>query len=135
MRPRTHKNFRPGFTPGFTLLEIILVLVVGMLLTALLVQMGYQAAEATRAMRMVNLEFETIREAERVTAKYRKRIEENALNLDSLLNSWTADDGVTMDSDPITVHSTDGGYTFRYATIRRVTLTKDGQTMAAYFTE
>lgn len=120
---------------GFTLLEVILSLVVGLALCALLAQIGYQAASTPESMFILDVGYDTIQEAEKLTAEYRERIDEDNLDLDNLLNNWAAGQNVDIQVDTIGVSSTDGGFTFSNAVIRRVRISKDGQTLTTYFTE
>lgn len=121
--------------PGFTLLEIILTLIVGLSLCALLAQVGYQAAATPGSSFILDNEFDAIQEAEQITAEYRKRLDQDTLNLDSLLDNWSAAQGVSIQVDTIGVSSEDGSFSFSNATVRRVRITKNGQTITTYFTE
>lgn len=118
---------------GFTLLEMTIALVIGLFVSILLMELGFFVKNNPEALSMVDTQYETLREMERITGEYRNRLEQGTLNLDSMLSNWSASNGVTVSEETVSITSTDGSVTF--SGVRKVHVTKDGQTFTAYFTE
>ncbi|MBU1001962.1 MAG: prepilin-type N-terminal cleavage/methylation domain-containing protein [Proteobacteria bacterium] len=127
------KKLNPSRSAGFTLIEVIAALVVGLLVSTLLVELGFFLKHSPEALDMVDTQYETLREMERVTSQYRNELENGTLNLSSLLTNWSAESGVTLTKETVNVSATDGSFTFHG--IHKVQITKSGQSMTAYFTE
>lgn len=118
---------------GFTLIEMIAALTIGLLVATVLIELGFFLKHNPNALLMVGTQYATLQELERVTGEYRHEIENGDLDLNSLLGGWTTENGVTMSQETISVGSSDGSFTFH--NVRKVTMTKDGQAVHAYFTE
>ena len=118
---------------GFTLIEVLATLVIGLLVSTLLIELGFFLKHNPEALSMVDTQFATMREMEKVVGEYRNELDDGTLNLNSLLNNWTTEQGVTMNQETVSVSSTDGSFTF--SNVRRVRMIKNGQAVTAYFTE
>ena len=127
------RPLRKRSAKGFTLLEIIIAMVIGLWVSALLVQINSILNGGADTIALLDAQYEAMGELERFTDTYRANLDSDTLNLDSLINSWATENSVTVDSSTITVSSTDGSLSF--SGIRKVVMTKDGQTITAYFTE
>jgi len=119
--------------PGFTLIEIVVAMVMGLLLCVLALQLSNVLSRTSDSVADVELQYETIREMERIVSEYRHEIQEDDLDLDSLLSHWAPDGGVDIANETVSVSSTDGSLSF--SGVRKVRLSKGGQSITAYFTE
>lgn len=119
--------------PGFTLLEVVLALVIGLSMCLLLIQVGNILKLGPQTVNMVDQQYDTMREVEQVVSEYRKELSTSNLDLDSLLNNWGSDNAVAVSTQTISVSATDGSYTFN--NVRQVQMSKNGQSVTAYFTE
>lgn len=118
---------------GFTLIELILALVIGLSMCLVLIQIGRILEGGTQTVQMVDRQYDVLREAESMISEYREELEQDSLNLNTLLGSWSSDNGVAVSSQSVSVSAADGSYTF--SNVRRVTLSKDGQSVSIYLTQ
>ncbi|BBD08526.1 type II secretion system protein [Desulfovibrio ferrophilus] len=118
---------------GFTLLEVVLALVIGLSMCLLLIQVGNILKMGPQTVSMVDVQYDTMREVEQLVSEYREELSEDSLNLNSLLSNWASDNDVTITTQTISVGATDGSYTF--SNVRQVQMSKNGQSITAYFTE
>lgn len=128
------KNSLKSSSPlGFTLLEVILALVIGLSMCTLLVQIGQILEQGPQTVEMVDRQYDVLREAESMISEYREELEEDNLDLSTLLDTWSSDNGVAVSSETVTVSAADESYTF--SNVRRITLSKDGQSVSIYLTQ
>ena len=118
---------------GFTLVEIIIAMVIGLWVCTLLVQINTILEGGVDTLSILDAQYEVMGDLERFTNEYRTKLDEDSLDLDSLINSWTSQNGASIQTSTISVSSTDGSLSF--SGIRKVEMTKNGQTITAYFTE
>lgn len=127
---KTHPTISPR---GFTLLELILALIIALSMCLALIQIGRILDQGPQTVEMVDRQYDVLREAESMISEYREELEQDNLNLNTLLGSWSSDNGVAVTSETVSVSAADGSYTF--SSVRRVTLSKDGQSVSIYLTQ
>lgn len=122
---------------AFTLVELIALLVVGAVLSAVVVTIAQQTMPHAGEETVVQVErqYDLLREVELLQSAYREAIEADELDLDALLADWTPANGdvdITVSEKTVS----DASVTFTFSTrIRKVRFTDGDFTMDAYFAE
>lgn len=130
---RTHAARRRGFT----LIELIILLLVGAAMAAMVVTLSYDLSPkfGNETVIHVDRHHSLLREAERMQAAYRRGLQNDNLNLQSLLNNWnTLSTDVSVTVSRVPVSDTSGSFTFS-TTVYKVRLTNGDMSMDTYFAE
>ncbi len=121
---------------GFTLVELIILLVLGSVLSALVVTIAQETLPhfGEETVIQVDRQYDMLQEIERLQSAYREQIESGSLNLASLLSGWTPGAGVTSQVSTVTVGASGGGFTYS-TPIYRVRFSSGDYSMDAYFAQ
>jgi prepilin-type N-terminal cleavage/methylation domain-containing protein len=129
--------------PGFTLIEVILVLVIGALVSAMVItSLGFNLKRSATTVTQVDQQYQLIQKMELLTSYYRQGISAGTLDLNTFYNTYVNPGTCTVcignvdtgETGFITLTST-GASPFTTAQILQVTLRDGDQTVQSLFTE
>lgn len=121
---------------GFTLVEVIVTLTLGLTLaTMLVVTTNKMYTMSPMSQHDLDTQYELLLEMEDLTGDYRSRIDAGTLDLSALLAGWTVTAaGVSMNYAQVAVADTGATYSVGTA-VYKVTMSENGLSLSAYFTE